>query len=111
MPEVTTTTATIATIKLSLFASILGFLEYFGIPKEPFGLLGLLMGIDMVTGITKQKAVNLYSEAKHFKEITSTRFAFGIVKKLTIITVICSVGIAIRAYGFNGTTLLTWAIA
>lgn len=111
MPEVTTTSATIATIKLSLFASILGFLEYFGIPKEPFGLLGVLMAIDMVTGITKQKAVNLYSDPKYFKDITSTRFTFGIVKKLIILTVICAVAISIKALGFSGNTLLTFAIA
>lgn len=111
MPEVTTTTATVASIKISIFATILGFLEYFGIPKEPFGLLAVLMAIDLVTGITKQKAVNLYSDPKYFKDITSTRFTFGIVKKLVVITVICSLGIAIRGLGFDGRTLLTWSIA
>lgn len=111
MPEVTTTTATVASIKIGIFASILAFLEYFGIPKEPFWLLWLLMFIDMGTGVIKQKSVNLYSDPKYFKEITSSRFTFGIVKKLIVLTVICAVGIAIRGLGFEGGELLTWAIA
>lgn len=111
MPEVGTTSATIASIKIGLFAGILTFLEYFGVPKEPFGLLGVLMFIDMGTGILKQKAVNMYSDPKYFKEITSSRFTFGIVKKLVVLVAICSVGIAIRGLGFDGKALLTWAIA
>jgi hypothetical protein len=43
------TTTTVMAMKLGLVASIFTFFEYFGIPREPFTLLGVLMMIDMVT--------------------------------------------------------------
>lgn len=111
MPEVGTTTATVASMKLWLFASIFAFLEYFGIPKEPFTLLGLLMFLDMVTGIAKQKAVNMSDDKEHFVAITSHRWWLGVMKKLVTLLVICAVAISIKALGFNGATLLTLSIA
>lgn len=111
MPDVTTTTATAASIKLWLFASIFAFLEYFGIPKEPFTLLGALMFIDMITGITKQKAVNMSGDKDHYVEITSHRWWFGIVKKLITLLVICAVAISIKALDFNGSLFIAIAIS
>lgn len=111
MPDVTTTTATAASIKIWLFASIFAFLEYFGVPEEPFGLLAVLMAIDLITGITKQKAVNMSGDKAHYVEITSHRWWFWIVKKLVTLLVICSVAISIKALDFNGSLFITIAIS
>lgn len=109
MPE--TTTATVASVKLWLFASLFAFFEYFGIPGEPFTLLGVLMLIDMVTGITKQLAVNMSGDKEHYIEITSHRWWFWIVKKLVTLLVICAIAIAIKWLDFDGAIFITVAIA
>ncbi len=110
MPEGMTTTTVIA-VKASIFASILTFFEYFGIPIEPFSLLGVLMFWDMILWVIKQIAVNLFWDKKDFKEITSTRASYGLVKKLSILLVICLIAIAIKALGYNPQVLLTLAIS
>ena len=69
------------------------------------------MLIDMVTGITKQKAVNMSGDKTHYVEITSHRWWFGIVKKLVTLLVICAVAISIKALDFNGSLFITVAIS
>lgn len=69
------------------------------------------MFLDMVTGIAKQKAVNMSDDKEHFVAITSHRWWLGVMKKLVTLLVICAVAISIKALGFNGATLLTLSIA
>lgn len=111
MPEVGTTTATVASVKLWLFASIFGFFEYFGIPREPFTLLGVLMFIDMLTGIAKQKSVNMSNDPSNFIAITSHRWWLWVMKKLVTLLVICAVAISTKAIWFDWAILLTLSIA
>jgi len=100
MPE---TTWTILSAKAWLFAWMVTVFAYTGVNSEAFTVLGMLMLVDMVTGISKQYRLNA-------QEVTSHRWWLGLVKKVYTLIGILSVGLAIRWSWFDPTTFLALVI-
>jgi len=100
MPE---TTWTILAAKAWLFAWVVTVFAYTGVNSEAFTVLGILMLVDMVTGISKQYRLNA-------QEVTSHKWWLGLVKKVYTLIGILSVGMAIRWSWFDPTTFLALVI-
>lgn len=100
MPE---TTWTIVAIKTGLFTSIMAIFAYTWVNSEAFTVLGILMLVDMITGISKQYRIDR-------QKVTSHRLWFWLIKKIYTLAGILSVWLAIHWVWFSPNVFISIVI-
>lgn len=79
-------------------------LEYTGISGEKLAILAILMALDMFSGVAKTYRLNK-------EEITSNKFVFGLVSKLTILLIPLAIGLMARGIDVDAKSFVNFCFS
>lgn len=90
-----------ASYLLAFIASV----EWLGLSPQAMAIFGILMVVDVVTGMVRSARLN------GCKSIKSSSLSFGVVKKLLLLTAIFSIAIAGKAVGFDMASVVQGSVS
>lgn len=98
------TATTIATTKTAGYIWAFAIFDFLGIPQLQVSILWVLMVIDFILWITKQRRIEPV-------KITSHQATIWFIKKLTIFALILSVSLMLKWLELEAWTFLKWTIS
>lgn len=78
-------------------------MSYTGLPVEPAAILGTLMAIDFIAGITKAHKLG--------RSVTSQRMRVGLMSKFGVMTIPLVMALAAKGLGVDFAWMVNWSIS